>query len=232
MYYDKTIVIRVFEYGLWNALETRDNDYTLHFPEPVIIYLDEQDHIPPESTLNIHFPGLPPVTYKVKNYAYLDHDVVELNRRKMVVLIPFQVLRLRNLLYTNGFPENFSLTEFEQLKDIVQSDILGSIEANLMVGNITSDDASQLIELASHLYEQIVLLFQEKGGTDTMKPLLPGALELPNDKYRMRIDELEAENLKLTGRNSELSNRNSDLSREVSLLKARIKELEKTTAVK
>ena len=27
-----------------------------------------------------------------------------------------------------------------------------------------------------------------------MKPLLPGALELPNDKYRFRIDELEKEN--------------------------------------
>ncbi|MCC8044712.1 MAG: hypothetical protein LIP12_04335 [Clostridiales bacterium] len=30
-----------------------------------------------------------------------------------------------------------------------------------------------------------------------MKPLLPGAMELPDDKYRFRIDELEAENATL-----------------------------------
>ncbi len=33
--------------------------------------------------------------------------------------------------------------------------------------------------------------FKKKGGEIELKPLLPGAIELPNDKYRLRISQLE-----------------------------------------
>lgn len=37
-----------------------------------------------------------------------------------------------------------------------------------------------------------------------MKPLLPGALELPNGKYRLRIMELENENARYADENAAL----------------------------
>ena len=37
------------------------------------------------------------------------------------------------------------------------------------------------------IYEE----FKKKGGEIELKPLLPGAIELPNDKYRLRISQLE-----------------------------------------
>ena len=52
-----------------------------------------------------------------------------------------------------------------------------------------------------------------------MKPLLPGALELPNDKYRLRIYELEKENARFADENARFAD-------EITRLKKKIKELE------
>lgn len=38
-------------------------------------------------------------TYTVKNFAYLAHDMEELNRKKMIVFIPFQSVDTINRVY-------------------------------------------------------------------------------------------------------------------------------------
>lgn len=43
---DKSIVIRVFEYCFDRALEDRQDDMILKFPEPIVIYLDDFKDIP------------------------------------------------------------------------------------------------------------------------------------------------------------------------------------------
>lgn len=218
---DQSIIIRVFEYGFYHAMESRDNDYSLTFPEPVVIYLENYCDVPAESVIHIVFSGQGSFDYHVKNFSYLSHSLQELNQKKLIVLIPFQMLRIRKLLYDeHGILKYPSKDEFEELKSIINSDILNSIETNKIAGNITIDDVNQLIELTNQLYEQIMIHYQEKGGDEAMKPLLPGAWELPNDKYRFRIDELEKEN-------SILTDRNSALTAEIASLKTRIMELER-----
>ena len=59
-----------------------------------------------------------------------------------------------------------------------------------------------------------------------MKPLLPGALELPNDKYRFRIDELERENKQYADENAKYADENAKYADEIIKLKKRIAELE------
>ena len=76
------------------------------------------------------------------------------------------------------------------------------IKLNLELGNITKDDADQLYDLTERLREHICKDFKSRGGEEIMKPLLPGALELPNDKYRFRIDELERENKQYADENA------------------------------
>ena len=82
---------------------------------------------------------------------------------------------------------------FEKLQRLLENDILKSIEANVKVGNITQEDATQLLELTRQLYKYLYDNYYEIGGCEDMKPLLDGAMELPLDKYRIRIDELEGE---------------------------------------
>lgn len=120
------------------------------------------------------------------------------------------------------------------MKKFIDSDILGSIKANLEVGNITLDDYNQLLELLNKLYQQIVLQYQRKGGDKEMKPLLPGAkLEAEN---AMLADEkavlseknatLAGENAALADKNAVLEDRNAALENEMEILRRKLHEIE------
>ncbi len=77
------------------------------------------------------------------------------------------------------------------MQKLITEDIIESIKANQVVGNITQDDANELMGLTRELFHHIYEHYEELGGVRDMKPLLDGAMELPTDKYRRRIDELE-----------------------------------------
>ncbi|MGN0143203.1 MAG: hypothetical protein ACI4AD_13340 [Roseburia sp.] len=109
--------------------------------------------------------------------------------------------------------------QISRLQEELKRAIIGSIEANVQFGNITADDAKQLLELTGLLYAHICAYLEQAGGYEEMKPLLEGAIELPNDKYRFRIDELEKELAKSADEISRYADENARL-------KKRIKELE------
>lgn len=77
----------------------------------------------------------------------------------------------------------------------------------------------KLCDTAGQLYDQIILHYRKKGGDYTMRPLLPGALRLPNDKYIFQLEELE-------DKYAEAQKNSATLSEEIEKLKARIRELE------
>ncbi len=96
--------------------------------------------------------------------------------------------------------------------------------------------------LTGRLHEHICAEFnRKKKGDEELKPLLPGALELPNDKYRFRIDELEKEILRYADENAKYADENARYADEnakyadeilryadeIVKLKKRIAELEK-----
>ncbi|MDD3368545.1 MAG: bZIP transcription factor [Lachnospiraceae bacterium] len=216
---DGAIVVRAFEYEFLYAMHNRDGDTVLHFPEPIIIYLDSETKIPETSTLNLDFGSQGTFTYTVKNFVYQDYEMRELNQRKLIVLIPFQLLKLKRIIEKAP-----SETHFLQLKNLIQNDILNSIRANLQVGNITLDDANQLRELTLQLYDHIYQHYDELGGRNDMKPLLEGAIELPLDKYRIRIDELEQKTSALEQEKSSLEQEKSSLEQEILHLKALLNE--------
>lgn len=75
---------------------------------------------------------------------------------KMVILIPFQLLRLRDKLSEKRSKENL-----EELKLLIQNDIIGSIEDNLALGNMTPEDAIRLRRLTHRLYNHIYSHYEE-----------------------------------------------------------------------
>ncbi len=224
---DNQIFLRVFEYGFYYAMSAQETPDCLNFPEPVIIYLNRQEPLPEESILHISFGSQGTFDYRIRNYSCLAHDVTQLNQQNMAVLIPFQVLRLHNFLDAQNLSENensnFSPEAFFRLQEEIQNDIIRSIEMNFQLGNLTLDDASQLLELSNQLHEHICSDFHRitKGAVKHMKPLLPGALELPNDKYRFRIDELEKEISRYADENARYADENARLKKRISELKHR-----------
>ena len=63
----------------------------------------------------------------------------ELERRKLIVLIPFQLLRLRKAIEKERTPENI-----EALKKLIRYDILETIKTNVSAGNISQTVGQKL----------------------------------------------------------------------------------------
>ena len=183
----ENIVIRVFEYSFFHAMENRESEAVLKFPEPIVIYLDVDTDVPKESKMLLDFGTQGSFEYTAQNFVYQEHEIRELNQKKMVILIPFQLLKIKKILKKEQTSENL-----QALQKLILHDIIGSINANVEVGNITEEDGAELKELTHELYQHISQHYEELGGQE-MKQLLEGAMELPLDKYRIQIDELKEE---------------------------------------
>lgn len=156
---DSDIIFRMFEYGFGHANRTREKDddlYVLHFPEPKIIFLYSKGQIPASYTVTLDFGTQGTFDYKVPAISFLETTPQELNDKKMIILIPFMLLKLRDLLQKERSPENLVV-----LKNLIQNDIIGSIDENLRVGNITYDDAQILKRLTHKLYVHIYSHYNE-----------------------------------------------------------------------
>ena len=97
----------------------------------------------------------------------------------------------------------------EELQNLVVNDIISTIHKNEEVGNLSSIDALNLIDLTSKLYMQIYAKYQEMGEF-TMR-LFDQSMELAGDKYEKSVEELQEEN-------AELKNLIHDLQQQIKTL--------------
>lgn len=128
------------------------------FPRPCILYLDEgkKDTIPDEYALTLLFEGQGEFTYKVPLVKLQHISVEELNEKKLIALLPFQLLKLRKKIENLRAKENL-----EELQRFVMDDIIESIRINEDVGNISHNDALDLIDLTTKLYMKIYSKYKE-----------------------------------------------------------------------
>ena len=178
---DEDIVFRVFEYGFGHASRHRENingQYTLRFPEPKIIYLYYEGRVPDTYELMLDFGTQGSFCYHVPVCKFPEISTQEINDRKMVILIPFQLLKLRKLLEKERSKENLEL-----LINLIQNDIIGSIDTNLRLGNITPWDCRRLKHLTSKLYEHIYAHYEE----------LEVVTNMTDESLILDIDLIEAE---------------------------------------
>ena len=125
-------------------------------------------------------------SYKIPVFKLQTISVQELNDKKLIVLLPFLLLKLRKKIEKICSKENM-----EELKNLVVNDIIGTIRRNEEVGNLSSIDAINLIDLTSKLYMQIYSKYKEMGEF-TMR-LFDQSMELAGDKYEKTVEELEKE---------------------------------------
>ncbi|MDD3239618.1 MAG: hypothetical protein PHW47_05950 [Lachnospira sp.] len=185
---DETMVFRVFEYGYMRADKSKGNN-VLSFPEPKIIYLYSPEEIPDEYILLLNFQGQGTFEYKVKTFNFIRTSLEELNQKRMILLIPFELLRMRKILEKDRCHENL-----EVLKKLLMNDIIGTIDDNLKAGNIEMSDANQLKDLTVKLYRHLYANYEEME-VDGVNELLEGALETDFDilikEYEQKIKDCE-----------------------------------------
>ena len=96
---DQSMVIREFLYGFLKGLEGVDlrpgKQRVLEFPHQYVIFLEENSAIKDELFLLVKFPDSQQVNYKVPVMKYWKYSSRDLMERKMYLLLPLQVFKLR-----------------------------------------------------------------------------------------------------------------------------------------
>ena len=192
---DEEIVFRFIEYGFGHAFKNRtfiDGGEKMVFPRPCILYLDEgkKDKLPDEYTLIMQFENQGEFAYKVPVLKLQTFSVEELNEKKLIALLPFQLLKLRKKIQNIRTDENL-----KELQDFVMNDIIETIRKNEDVRNISHNDAHNLIELTMKLYMKIFSKYKEL--EEFTVRLYDQSMELATDKYEKTVDDLEEENNQL-----------------------------------
>ena len=121
-----------------------------------------------------------------------------------------------------------SKENIEELQRLVVNDIIGTIRRNEEVGNLSSIDSINLIDLTSKLYMQIYSTYKEMGEF-TMR-LFDQSMELAGDKYEKTIEELEEENTQFK---TEIKNQKKEIAEMNTLirdLQQQIKTLQKNNS--
>jgi len=137
--------------------------------------------------------------------------VVELNEKKLIALLPFQLLKLRKKI-ENLRTEN----NLEELQNLVMNDIILSIDKNVEKGNISSTEAFDLKALTTLLYMKIYSKYKELEEF-TMR-LCDQSLELPSDKYEKTVEELQDEVADMKAENEQLKTMINELKQQLDLL--------------
>jgi len=182
---DEEIVLRVFDYGYMDALRNKsikNGVITLSFPQPKIIYLEHWSTAPDEVTLKLDFWGQGTSKYTVPTMKFLDYSVEELEKHNMVILLPLYLLKLRRKIESakeKGTAEQYT----EDMRSLLNEDILGTITKNVDMGKITRRDAHTLLKLLNRLYNHLygeIKEFQDKGVKDMVdeKLMLENELEV------------------------------------------------------
>ena len=218
---DENIVLRVFDYGFGHArkqsINQRPSDVTsqtLYFPEPKVILLYSGVNAPDEYILNLDFGSQGIFPYKVTTFKYLDTTPEELTKKKMIILIPFELLRLRKTIEKSRTPENLSA-----LQHLINHDILEAIQLNLDAGNINVDDAIKLRRLAHKLYRHIYSHYEEM---KEMNEMTDESLLLDVEIMQKEHDKAMAECEKKI---AALTDENAVQADEIAALKAEIEKL-------
>lgn len=196
---DGDMILRVLEYGFRHAMKTADSLDTIIFPEPLVVYLYNGDKLPDNYTLNIQFGSQGTFQYIVPVFKYLEKPMEELEKRKLIVLLPFQLLRLRKAIEKTRTPENIAA-----LKKLICHDIINSINQNVVAGNITQIESMKLRQMVLYLYQHIYSKYEEleKEGVNHMAE---EALIFEVDILDYKIRKLEEKNQSLETANQSLA---------------------------
>jgi hypothetical protein len=209
---DDNIVFRVFEYSFSHALRTREDDgdsHILKFPKPVVIYLDHTEPVPSEYELTLDFGEQGRFCYRVPTLDFQSISIEELNEKKLIILIPFHLLKLRHIMKKKRTEENK-----QALIHLIQNDIIGSINKNLEAGNITREDAHKLSTYTQKLYHQIYSRYEE----------LEEVSDMTDESYMTEVDIIYEEIHRME---AEIAENKSVIAKKESVIAEKDSEIEK-----
>jgi hypothetical protein len=96
---DFNMAVRMFLYDFEAALQfaqrNKTGDVVIDLPKSIVIYWETTRTTPDEHTVTLNFPDGDSKVYRVPTFKMLKHTLNDIEERKLALLIPFYVLKLR-----------------------------------------------------------------------------------------------------------------------------------------
>jgi hypothetical protein len=168
---DENIVIRVFEYGFAEGLRTKTasedgGKISIKFPDARIIYWETTKHTPDEVTLSLEFPEGGNYEYTVKAFTFLEHDVRELEERKLAILLPLYVLKLRRRA-ASATTSKRRAELAEEMKSILD-ELVAAADRAEKSGVMSETDKRTVLDHMEYLYKELFAQYDEFKEADMM----------------------------------------------------------------
>ena len=196
---DNSIILRVFDYGYRHALKRPENIFNsdgiisgikLTFPKQIVIYLDDSKGIPDEYSITLEFENDKDITINIPTLKYQEKELKEIIEKNLIILLPFKLLKIRDSFQKaceSKNQDNINV-EISKLREVYESDIIGTIEKSYKNNSISRADMNTLISLTNKLFEHLYSKYSSYKEVDNM--LHDESLELEIDKYIDAVDDL------------------------------------------
>jgi len=165
---DKTMVFRMFEYGYNKAKELsknkrqgKNNELVIHIPRQLVIFIEENKKIKDELTMKIIFPEGEEVNYKVPIMKYWEYSDQDLLDRKLYMLLPLQLFKLRHELEKVKRKLSRDGNNIEELKKLILkvqkvANIVSCEGKDLFdKGKINGDDLHSILLAIDNLFKYL-----------------------------------------------------------------------------
>ncbi|GHV91139.1 hypothetical protein AGMMS50268_16420 [Spirochaetia bacterium] len=159
---DLNMAIRVFRYGFEESLRSKtekDGEITLSFPQVRVIYWETTRKTQDVLTLNLKFPDGKIHKYQVKTFKFLDYSIAELEQRKMSILLPFYVLKLRKQV--KAAKTGKRRQELAKEMEILIDQLVHAAKRSANTGVLDNDDSADVIKQMNHLLHEIYQDYNE-----------------------------------------------------------------------
>ena len=157
---DHQMVIRMLSYDLHFAMQHCEaeqdaaGEMILHFPRSVVLYPEKNGKIPDWLRCRIIFQDDSEHTYQVPTVKMQDYSMEEIQRKHLILFLPYVLLRLRPQLESrNGIKK-------EELTSLVNS-VIVILNEEVQLENITELQQKDILELFNRASKKIFTHYPE-----------------------------------------------------------------------
>ncbi len=212
---DHQMVIRMLSYDLHFAMQhcETEQDATgemiLHFPRSVVLYPEKNGKIPDRLCCRIIFQDDSEHTYQVPTVKMQDYSMEEIQKKHLILFLPYVLLRLRPQL------ESRNRINKEELTSLVNS-VIVILNEEVQWGNITELQQKDILELFTRASKKIFTHYPEyqrevSSMTELKIKTLSMQLAEKDEQLAEQKEQLTAYKAELADQAAELAEKNAEL---------------------
>jgi hypothetical protein len=191
---DKTMGLRIFQYGFGHArrnVRISENGALLeaYMPEAAVVFLETAGTTPDHITFRLNSSGGRSLDYDIKVFKMPDHGIESLEEQRLLLLLPFCILRFRKELNEKSLTSEGRRILAEAAKQMIL-DLEAVLTRCLEKGLLSDRDCIIILESAARLYKELYLKHSEfKEGDDMLKKKIGFRLKALEKKFEKEKQE-------------------------------------------